>query len=109
MGYGLSLNVINPRIHCAYSPGAADPDSNAFMIRLTGYDRFVNKILLKEKRNMKKNYESPKAEKMEFNYSETVVAASAGCRTTHVVGDQASIADCNTQSYPDTLYFSNQA
>ena len=28
---------------------------------------------------MKKEYESPKAEKMEFNYSETVVA-SGGCR-----------------------------
>lgn len=26
---------------------------------------------------MKKNYESPKAEKMEFNYSETVVASSS--------------------------------
>lgn len=25
---------------------------------------------------MKKNYESPKAEKMEFNYSETVVASN---------------------------------
>ncbi len=27
---------------------------------------------------MKKNYEAPKAEKMEFNYSETVVAS--GCK-----------------------------
>lgn len=28
---------------------------------------------------MKKEYESPKAEKMEFNYSETVVASGTGC------------------------------
>ena len=28
---------------------------------------------------MKKDYESPKAEKMEFNYSETVVASNTGC------------------------------
>lgn len=27
---------------------------------------------------MKKEYESPKAEKMEFNYSETVVASGCG-------------------------------
>ena len=29
---------------------------------------------------MKKEYKSPKAEKMEFNYSDTVVAESGGCR-----------------------------
>ena len=28
---------------------------------------------------MKKEYESPKAEKMEFNYSEAVVASGSGC------------------------------
>ncbi len=29
---------------------------------------------------MKKNYSSPKAEKMEFNYSEAVVASTIKCR-----------------------------
>ena len=28
---------------------------------------------------MKKNYEAPKAEKMEFNYSEAVVASGTAC------------------------------
>lgn len=31
--------------------------------------------MMKENETMKKNYDSPKAEKMEFNYSETVVAS----------------------------------
>ncbi len=39
---------------------------------------------------MKKNYESPKAEKMEFNYSEAVVAASG------------QITCGNTTTYKDT-------
>ena len=34
---------------------------------------------MKEKRKMKKSYKSPKAEKMEFNYSEAVVASSNSC------------------------------
>lgn len=32
---------------------------------------------------MKKNYEAPKAEKMEFNYSETVVASGCDNTTTY--------------------------
>lgn len=36
---------------------------------------------------MKKEYESPKAEKMEFNYSETVVASGSGCGWRITKGD----------------------
>ncbi len=36
---------------------------------------------------MKKAYESPKAEKMEYNYSETVVASGTGCGWRITKGD----------------------
>ena len=36
---------------------------------------------------MKKEYESPKAEKMEFNYSDTVVASGSGCGWRITKGD----------------------
>ena len=36
---------------------------------------------------MKKTYEAPKAEKMEFNYSDAVVAASNACRWEIHMGD----------------------
>ena len=58
---------------------------------------------------MKKNYESPKAEKMEFNYSETVVARSGGCGNKHEVGDQFPENYCSSTSYPETYYVSNEA
>ena len=48
---------------------------------------------------MKKNYESPKAEKMEFNYSETVVASGTKCRNeTHYTdgNDQGEYCQLNT-------------
>ena len=56
---------------------------------------------------MKKNYESPKAEKMEFNYSETVVA-SGGCGNKHMVGDKFPEDPCSSTIYPDTYYVSNE-
>ena len=37
--------------------------------------------------NMKKTYEAPKAEKMEFDYSDAVVAASNACRWEIPMGD----------------------
>lgn len=36
---------------------------------------------------MKRAYEAPKAEKMEFNYSDAVVAASNACRWVIPMGD----------------------
>ena len=58
---------------------------------------------------MKKNYESPKAEKMEFNYSETVVAQSGiKCGNYHTVGNEYSVTNCSTQDVPGTYYVSNQ-
>lgn len=36
---------------------------------------------------MKKTYEAPKAEKMEFDYSEVVVASGTGCRWEIPMGD----------------------
>ncbi len=56
---------------------------------------------------MKKNYETPKVEKMEFNYSETVVASN-GCGNKHVVGDQFPKDMCSDTVFPETYYVSNQ-
>ncbi len=42
---------------------------------------------MKENRKMKKVYEAPKAEKMEFDYSDAVVAASNACRWEIPMGD----------------------
>lgn len=39
---------------------------------------------------MKKNYESPKAEKMEFNYAETVVASN-----TIMCNNETTLTDSN--------------
>lgn len=36
---------------------------------------------------MKKTYEAPKAEKMEFDYSEVVVASGTGCKWVIPMGD----------------------
>ena len=41
---------------------------------------------------MKKNYEAPKAEKMEFDYSESVMANSNACRWEIPMGD--AYKDC---------------
>ena len=58
---------------------------------------------------MKKEYESPKAEKMEFNYSETVVASN-GCGNQHTVTDTFEEgANCSSRVLPGTYYVSNQA
>ena len=46
----------------------------------------------KENRKMKKNYVAPRAEKMEFDYSEAVVAASNSCRWKIPMGD--AYKDC---------------
>ena len=44
---------------------------------------------------MKKAYESPKAEKMNFDYSETVVASAAKCRNeTHYTDGNDQGAYC---------------
>lgn len=56
---------------------------------------------------MKKEYEAPKAEKVEFNYSEAVVAS--GCGNFHTVGDQFPENNCSTKILPGTYYVSNQA
>ncbi len=46
---------------------------------------------------MKKSYESPKAEKMEFNYSEAVVASSITCKNeTHYTDGNDQGAYCTT-------------
>ncbi len=41
---------------------------------------------------MKKEYVAPRAEKMEFNYSEAVVAASSACKWVIPMGD--GFKDC---------------
>ena len=51
---------------------------------------------------MKKDYESPKAEKMEFNYSETVVASTTGCRYIVTKGDFNYIG-CDTTFIKDMV------
>ena len=56
-------------------------------IRQTGLSRLVNIRKKKENRKMKKAYEAPKAEKMEFDYSDAVVAASNACRWEIPMGD----------------------
>lgn len=60
---------------------------------------------------MKKNYESPKAEKMEFNYSETVVAQSGSipCGNYHTVGQNFPENNCSSEYVDGTYYVSNQA
>ena len=58
---------------------------------------------------MKKNYESPKAEKMEFNYSDTVVAQSGACGNFHTVGQAMSVNNCSSSDVPNTYYVSNEA
>lgn len=46
---------------------------------------------------MKKSYKSPKAEKMEFNYSETVVASGKKCRNeTHYTDGNDEGAYCHS-------------
>ncbi len=47
---------------------------------------------------MKKEYESPKAEKMEFNYSETVVASGTGCGWRITKGDYNYVG-CEENTY----------
>ncbi len=56
---------------------------------------------------MKKEYEAPKAEKVEFNYSEAVVA-STKCDFAHKVGWQTG-DDCQTHVYPGTYENNNEA
>lgn len=49
-------------------------------IRLIGVNPICGYIKYKKgEKKMKKVYGTPKAEKMEFNYSEAVVASSTGC------------------------------
>jgi len=58
--------------------------------------------------NMKKNYETPKVEKMEFNYSETVVASN-GCGNQHTVTDTFEEGpNCSSRILPGTYYVSNE-
>lgn len=46
---------------------------------------------------MKKSYTSPKAEKMEFNYSEAVVASSIKCKNTTTYTENNEDGEyCNT-------------
>jgi hypothetical protein len=47
----------------------------------------VNIRKKKENKKMKKAYEAPKAEKMEFDYSDAVVAASSSCEWEIKMGD----------------------
>ena len=53
---------------------------------------------------MKKEYDAPKAEKMEFNYSDAVVASGTSCDwfITHTQGDQGCLKVEVKEWHPDT-------
>lgn len=50
--------------------------------------------------NVKKNYETPEAEKIMFNYSDQVVAASSNCQKVWVnIGDYGCTSGTQTEIY----------
>ena len=57
---------------------------------------------------MKKGYTTPKAEKMEFNYSETVVASNTNCGNFHLVGNLNPTENCSSIDVPDTYYVNDK-
>ena len=48
---------------------------------------------------MKKDYEAPKAEKMDFNYEEVVVASTSNCRTGGEYSEWGDDCHSNTSSW----------
>ena len=55
---------------------------------------------------MKKSYEAPKAERMEFRYSETVVASGSPCDNITPMTQQNTVEGerCTTTPADDTQY-----